>query len=202
MHQIFPSCLFPRQRILLVNFIGVFKIRKNSWILRKLKSHKTRILNVCLARQPLRLDAPSYDTGNESVPIQLAQCWFPGLAIASAKMFVYFSNEIYRSNFIKPLGKYYGLNLQKCWLQFKKSNFSVSFVIIIVTLSLAVTTSLPPRLSWIGSSSSSSFICSNQLNKKTHTWSTREQEQDKKGTENWRLHFAHIKKQKKQTHSI
>ena len=44
--------------------------------------------------------------------------------------------------------------------------------------------------------SSSSFICSNQLNKKTHTWSTREQEQDKKGTEYWRLHFAHKKKKK------
>jgi len=42
-------------------------------------------------------------------------------------------------------------------------------------------------------SSSSSFICSNQLNKKTHTWATREQEQDKKGTENWRLHFVNKK---------
>ena len=45
-------------------------------------------------------------------------------------------------------------------------------------------------------SSSSSFICSN---KKTHTWSTREQEQDEKGTENWRLHFAHKKRKKKHT---
>jgi len=25
-------------------------------------------------------------TGNESVPIQLARCWLPGLAISSAKM--------------------------------------------------------------------------------------------------------------------
>ena len=41
---------------------------------------------------------------------------------------------------------------------------------------------------------SSSFICSN---KKTQTRSTREQEQDKKGTENWRLHFAHKKREKK-----
>ena len=48
-------------------------------------------------------------------------------------------------------------------------------------------------------SSSSSFICSNQLNKKTHTWSTREQEQDKKGTENWRLHFAYKKTKNKHT---
>ena len=33
-----------------------------------------------------------------SVPIQLAQCWFPGLAISNA---TYFSNIIYGSNFIK-----------------------------------------------------------------------------------------------------
>ena len=39
--------------------------------------------------------------GNESVPIQLAQCWFPGLAISNAKIQIYFSNKIYESNFIK-----------------------------------------------------------------------------------------------------
>jgi len=39
--------------------------------------------------------------GNESVPIQLAQCRFPGLAISNAKILIYFSNKIYRSNFIK-----------------------------------------------------------------------------------------------------
>ena len=41
--------------------------------------------------------------GNESVPIQLAQCWFPGLAISNAKLLIYFSNKIYESNFIKLL---------------------------------------------------------------------------------------------------
>jgi len=39
--------------------------------------------------------------GNESVPIQLAQCRFPGLAISSAKTEIYFSNKTYGSNFIK-----------------------------------------------------------------------------------------------------
>ena len=39
--------------------------------------------------------------GSESVPIQLAQCWFPGLAISNAKIRIYFSNEIDESNFIK-----------------------------------------------------------------------------------------------------
>jgi len=39
--------------------------------------------------------------GHESVPIQLAQCRFPGLVISSAKISIYFSNKIYGSNFIK-----------------------------------------------------------------------------------------------------
>jgi len=34
------------------------------------------------------------------VPIQLAQCWFPWLAISNAKIQIYFSNKIHRSNFI------------------------------------------------------------------------------------------------------
>ena len=32
-----------------------------------------------------------------SVPLQLAQCWFPGLAICKAKIQMYFSNKIYQS---------------------------------------------------------------------------------------------------------
>jgi len=32
--------------------------------------------------------------GNESAPIQLAQCSFLGLAISSAKTLIYFSNKI------------------------------------------------------------------------------------------------------------
>jgi len=39
--------------------------------------------------------------GNESVPIQLAQCRFSGLAISSAKILILFSNKIYGSNFIR-----------------------------------------------------------------------------------------------------
>ena len=38
---------------------------------------------------------------SECVPIQLAQCWFPGLAIFDAKIKIYFSNKMYGSNFIK-----------------------------------------------------------------------------------------------------
>jgi len=43
----------------------------------------------------------SWTAGNESAPIQLAQCRFPGLAISNDKILIYFSNKIYRSNFIK-----------------------------------------------------------------------------------------------------
>jgi len=32
------------------------------------------------------LKSTAASIGNESVPIQLAQCWFPGLAISSAKV--------------------------------------------------------------------------------------------------------------------
>jgi len=39
--------------------------------------------------------------GNENVPMQLAQCWFPGLTISNAKIQIYFSNKIYGINFIK-----------------------------------------------------------------------------------------------------
>jgi len=36
------------------------------------------------------------------VPMQLAQCWFPGLAISNDKKYIIvFSNKIYGSNFIK-----------------------------------------------------------------------------------------------------
>jgi len=41
------------------------------------------------------------DIGNESVPIQLAQCWFPRLAISNAKILIYLSNKIYGSNSVK-----------------------------------------------------------------------------------------------------
>jgi len=38
---------------------------------------------------------PCVTAGNESVPIQLAQCWFPGLAISNAKLLIYFSKIKY-----------------------------------------------------------------------------------------------------------
>ena len=49
--------------------------------------------------------AEATQIGNESVPIQLAQCRFFGLAISSAKILIYFSNIIYGSNSIKQNSK-------------------------------------------------------------------------------------------------
>jgi len=36
----------------------------------------------------------SISIGNKSVPIQSAQCWFPGLAISNARLWIYLSNKI------------------------------------------------------------------------------------------------------------
>jgi len=71
--------------------------------------------------------------GNKSVPIQVAQCWFPGLAISSAKILIYFSNKICGSNFIKRYSKtVMARTYQKCRLRLK-NKFIVSFVIIFAT---------------------------------------------------------------------
>jgi len=52
---------------------------------------------------------------NENVLIQLAQCWFLGLAISKAKILVYFSKKIYGSNFFQTaLGNCYSLEFPKC----------------------------------------------------------------------------------------
>ena len=38
------------------------------------------------------------------MPIQLTQCWFLELAfLSNAKILIYFSNKIYKNNFIKLL---------------------------------------------------------------------------------------------------
>jgi len=78
-------------------------------------------------------DEKSEPIGKESVPIQLAQCWFPGLAISNAKILIYFSDKLYGNNFIKQHSETvihivyfaidsarYASKLPKCLLQFKK----------------------------------------------------------------------------------
>jgi len=54
-------------------------------------------------------------TGNESAPIQLAQCRFPGLAISNAKILTYFSNKNIQKQFYQTApGNCYGFTFPKC----------------------------------------------------------------------------------------
>jgi len=63
-------------------------------------------------------------TGNESMPVQLAPCWFAGLAISNAKIYIYFSNKIYETKqFLNSTRKLLWFEINKMLtLQFKKIN--------------------------------------------------------------------------------
>ena len=74
--------------------------------------------------------------GNESVPIQLAQFRFPGLAIFSAKILIYFSNKIYGNNFIKQHSETVMVwNYQNADCSLRKKIIVSFFFIIFGTLS-------------------------------------------------------------------
>jgi len=73
--------------------------------------------------------------GNENVPIQLAQCWFPGLTISNAKILIYFSNKIYGSSLSNSTQKLLWFEITKMPIAvFKKKNL-VPFIIIFGSLS-------------------------------------------------------------------
>ena len=79
---------------------------------------------------------------SESVPIQLAQCRFPRLAISNAKILIYFSNKIYGSNFIKQHSEtviVWNYQNANCGL---RKNVIVSFIIIFGTLSFPIDRSI------------------------------------------------------------
>ena len=78
-------------------------------------------------------DSTSEKVWNESVPIQLAQCRFPGQAISSAKILIYLSNKIHGSNFIKQYSETVMVwNYQNCWLQFKKKMVVIIFCTLVL----------------------------------------------------------------------
>jgi len=80
--------------------------------------------------------------GNDTAPIQLAQCRFPGLAIYTAKIIVYFSNKIYGSDFIKQHSETVMVwNYQNADCSFRKK-IIVPFIIIFGRLSLLIWTEL------------------------------------------------------------
>jgi len=66
--------------------------------------------------------------GNESAPIQLAQCRFPGLAISNAKIQICFWNKIYGSNFIKQHSETIMVwNYQNADCGLRKKNYCVIY---------------------------------------------------------------------------
>ena len=68
------------------------------------------------------------DIGNESLPIQFTQCWFPWLAISSAKIPIY-SDKIYESSFIEQHSEIVMVwNYQNADCSLKKINSLSSFV--------------------------------------------------------------------------
>jgi len=75
------------------------------------------------------------EIGNESAPIQLAQCRFPGLAISNAKIFIYFSKKIYGSNFIEQHSETVIVRVTKMLIEKKRI---VSFIMIFGTLSFPI----------------------------------------------------------------
>jgi len=91
------------------------------------------VVSVCL-----RVVGPPLWIGNESVPIQLAQCWFHGLTISNAKISIYFSNKIYRCNFIKQYSETVMVWNYRNADRRLKNKFIVSFIIIFGTLSFPI----------------------------------------------------------------
>jgi len=53
-------------------------------------------------------------TGNENVPIQLVQCWYPGLASSKAKILMFLKIKYTEAILPTALGNCYGLKIPKC----------------------------------------------------------------------------------------
>jgi len=87
--------------------------------------------------------------GNKSVPIQLAQCWFRGLAISNAKIQTHISNKIYGSNFIKQHSETVTVwNYQNAGCSFK-NNFIVLIVITFGTFSFLAGGATTSEAGWL-----------------------------------------------------
>ena len=67
--------------------------------------------------------------GNESAPVQLAQCRFSGLAISSAKMSIYFLKIKYtETNLPRSTRKLLRLEITKMLIAVYEKNFIASFI--------------------------------------------------------------------------
>jgi len=75
--------------------------RSNGYIKKNLQLSRNVARSLCNSRASCLVYVALDAIGNESVPIQLAQCWFTGPAISNAKTNISFSNKIHGSNFIE-----------------------------------------------------------------------------------------------------
>ena len=75
------------------------------------------------------------DIWNESVAIQLAECWFPGLAISNAKIWIYFSNKKFTEAILSDSNqKLLWFEISKMLIAVLKDKFIVLSIIIFGTL--------------------------------------------------------------------
>jgi len=72
------------------------------------------------------------------VPKQLAQCWFHGLAVSSARIYIFFPTKIYGSDFINQHSETVIVKISKMVIAVLKNRRIVLFCIIFGTLSLPV----------------------------------------------------------------
>jgi len=77
---------------------------------------------------------------NESVPIQLAQCWFPGLAISNAEIQInFFRIEYTEAVLSNSTRKLLWFEITKMLIAILNNKFVVLFVIIFSTLLFPIT---------------------------------------------------------------
>jgi len=80
------------------------------------------------ARRTVVVQAVITTIGNGSVPIQLAQCWFRGLAISSGRILIYLSNKIYGSNVANSTRKVLWFEMTKMLIAvLKKQTYCVIY---------------------------------------------------------------------------
>jgi len=80
-----------------------------------------------------RVSAPRI--GSESVPIQLAQCWFPGPATSNAKILINFQIKYTEAILSNSTRKLLWFEITKMLIAVSRNKFIVSFIIIYATLS-------------------------------------------------------------------
>ena len=89
---------------------------KNSWV--RFSVHWTGSGCVTILGISFTPTCSDADNREWSVPIHLAQFWFPGLTISNAEIKVFFSNKIYGSTFIKQ-------NSEIVWFEITKMLIAV-----------------------------------------------------------------------------